>query len=105
MHRLMRRTLLASAAAVAAALLSPAGIAGVPASAALGTPDGGARLAQVPPGSGYGPAAVLAGMSEQQRIGQLFMTGVPAAGPLSSAASTDIATYHTGSVILTGRSS
>ena len=105
MRRVMRRTLLASAAAIAAALLSSAGIAGGPAGAALGTPDGGARLAQVPPGSGYGPAAVLAGMSEQQRIGQLFMAGVPAAGPVSSAISTDVATYHTGSVILTGRSS
>jgi beta-glucosidase-like glycosyl hydrolase len=44
-------------------------------------------------------------MSEQQRIGQLFMAGVPAAGPVSSAISTDVTTYHTGSVILTGRSS
>ncbi len=44
-------------------------------------------------------------MSEQQIVGQLFMAGNPATGPVSSAISADIATYHTGSVILTGRSS
>jgi beta-glucosidase-like glycosyl hydrolase len=33
------------------------------------------------------------------------MAGVPATGPVSSAISTDISTYHTGSVILTGDSS
>jgi beta-N-acetylhexosaminidase len=44
-------------------------------------------------------------MSEAQQVGQLFMAGVPATGPVSSAISSDITTYHTGSVILTGRSS
>ncbi len=44
-------------------------------------------------------------MSEPQRVGQLFMAGVPAIGPVSTAISTDISTDHAGSVILTGRSS
>ncbi|MBO0824260.1 MAG: hypothetical protein J2P27_10450, partial [Actinobacteria bacterium] len=39
--------------------------------------------------SGYGPAAMLARMSEAQKIGQLFMAGVPATGPVSSAIKTD----------------
>jgi len=63
-----------------------------------------AQTAQLAAGSGYGPAAVLAGMSEGQRVGQLFMAGVAATGPVSSQISSDISTYHTGSVILTGRS-
>jgi beta-N-acetylhexosaminidase len=42
-------------------------------------------------------------MSTSQRIGQLFMVGTPATG-LSSATATAIATYHVGSVVLTGRS-
>lgn len=90
-------------AAVAAAA-SGAGLAAAgPASAAPHRAVADAQPAQV--GSGYGPAAVLAGMSEAQRVGQLFMAGVPATGPVSSAISSDITTYHTGSVILTGRSS
>ncbi len=56
-------------------------------------------------GTGASPVTILAAMSEQQRVGQLFMAGVPATGPVSSAISTDISTYHTGSVILTGDSS
>ena len=90
--------------AVVAATASIAYAAGGSADAATATQAKGALAAQVA-GSGYGPAAVLAGMSEAQRVGQLFMAGVPAAGPVSSAIRTDISTYHTGSVILTGRSS
>jgi beta-N-acetylhexosaminidase len=67
--------------------------------------SGAAPSSQASVGSGYGPAAVLAGMTEGQRVGQLFMAGVPAAGPVGSAAAADVATYHTGSIILTGRSS
>jgi beta-glucosidase-like glycosyl hydrolase len=44
------------------------------------------------------------GMTEAQRVGQLFMVGAPAAG-LSSQAVTDIQAYHAGNIILTGRSS
>ena len=91
--------------AVVAATASIAYAAGGSAVAAPATPGEGALAAQVAAGSGYGPAAVLAGMSEAQRVGQLFMAGVPAAGPVSSAIRTDISAYHTGSVILTGRSS
>src|SRR3954453_2970106 len=51
-------------------------------------------------------AASLAfnGMTEAQRVGQLFMVGTPATG-VSSQTATDIQTYHVGNVILTGRSS
>jgi beta-N-acetylhexosaminidase len=54
--------------------------------------------------SSAGPAAVLAGMSEAQRVGQLFMVGGAATG-VSSATLSAISTYHAGSIILTGRSS
>jgi beta-N-acetylhexosaminidase len=91
-------------AAVAAAACG-AGLAAGPASAARQRAGADAQPAQVAAGSGYGPAAVLAGMSEAQRVGQLFMAGTLANEPVSSAISTDITTYHTGSVILTGRSS
>src|SRR6185503_4586242 len=51
-------------------------------------------------------AATLAfnGMTESQRVGQLFMVGTPA-GSVSSQTVTDIQSYHVGNVILTGRSS
>ena len=51
-------------------------------------------------------AAAIAfdGMTEAQRVGQLFMVGTPASG-VSSQTVTDIQTYHAGNVILTGRSS
>jgi beta-N-acetylhexosaminidase len=54
--------------------------------------------------SSAGPAAVLAGMSEAQRVGQLFMVGGAATG-VSSATLSAISSYHVGSIILTGRSS
>lgn len=100
-----RGVALASTAAVLAAACSLAGVAGGTAGAAPGADSAAAQAAQVAAGSGYGPSATLAGMTEAQKIGQLFMAGVPATGPVSSAISTDITTYHTGSVILTGRSS
>ncbi|MEO6700713.1 MAG: glycoside hydrolase family 3 N-terminal domain-containing protein, partial [Jatrophihabitantaceae bacterium] len=62
--------------------------------------------------SGQAPAALnpsaasnaFNAMTEAQRVGQLFMVGTPATS-VSSQAVTDIATYHVGNVILTGRSS
>ncbi|MGI8415801.1 MAG: glycoside hydrolase family 3 N-terminal domain-containing protein, partial [Nakamurella sp.] len=51
----------------------------------------------------HAASAALNGMSEAQRVGQLFMVGTPAAS-VSSQTVTDIQTYHAGSVILTGRS-
>jgi beta-glucosidase-like glycosyl hydrolase len=103
-----KQFLLASMAAVVLGVSLLAAAAGGPATAApaaRGDQAQATQAGQVPPGFGSGPAAVLAQMSEQQRVGQLFMAGVPATGPVSSAISTDISTYHTGSVILTGDSS
>jgi beta-N-acetylhexosaminidase len=101
----MRRFGMATVAAIVAAGSGLAVAAAGSVSAAPQVRSEKAQAAQVAAGSGYGPAAVLAGMSEAQRVGQLFMAGVPATGPVSSAISSDITTYHTGSVILTGRSS
>jgi beta-glucosidase-like glycosyl hydrolase len=91
-HMFIRRRLI-----VPAALALPA-LAVLPAAA-------GAAPAQTASVNGYGPAAVLAGMTEAQKVGQLFMVGNPATGPVSSATQADISTYHAGSAILTGRSS
>jgi len=44
------------------------------------------------------------GMTEAQRVGQLFMVGTPATS-VSSQTVTDIQSYHVGNVLLTGRSS
>ncbi|MEU0968365.1 glycoside hydrolase family 3 N-terminal domain-containing protein [Streptomyces sp. NPDC005917] len=77
---------------------------GTPASSDAGT---GGRLAaaQVAAVSAATCAdTVYAGMTQAQRVGQLFMGGVSAAG----AGTTDLRTlrtYHVGSVMLTGRSS
>ena len=50
------------------------------------------------------PAAdVLAGMSLGQKVGQLFMVGAAATGPVE-ATDTAISRYHVGNVILVGRS-
>ncbi|MGI8667171.1 MAG: glycoside hydrolase family 3 N-terminal domain-containing protein [Jatrophihabitans sp.] len=59
-------------------------------------------------GAAASPGPLTAGsvfdsMNEAQRVGQLFMIGTPATG-LSSQSATDIASYHVGNVILTGRS-
>ncbi len=51
-----------------------------------------------------GAAAVLARMSEEQRVGQLFMVGGAATG-VDSSTRAAISSYHVGNVILTGRSS
>ena len=60
-----------------------------------------------PAGAATTPAslaqAAFARMTEPQRIGQLFMVGTPATG-LSTAAASDIYSYHVGNLILTGRS-
>ena len=45
---------------------------------------------------------VLAGMSLEQRVGQLFMVGGPATG-LGAATQSAITRYHVGSLVLTGR--
>jgi beta-N-acetylhexosaminidase len=106
--RATRRIALAGLTAVATAGsgLAVAAAGSVPAAPVARTESAQTTQAsQVAAGSGGGPAAVLAGMNEQQRVGQLFMAGVAATGPVSSAISSDITTYHTGSVILTGRSS
>ena len=62
----------------------------------------GARAA----GAASSPAtlaqATYTRMTEAQRIGQLFMVGTPATG-LSASAASDIAVYHVGNLILTGR--
>ncbi len=100
-----RRTMLAAAATIVTA--AGAAIATLSLIAPAGTLRA-ARPAQTPQTAakaGNGPSAVLARMTEAQRVGELFMVGVPAAGPLGSATAADVMTYHTGSVILTGRSS
>ena len=86
-------------AAVAAIAVAALGLAGWP-----GARPSDAVQAADAVGSGYGPAAVLAGMSEAQRAGELFMAGTPAAGPLATAVQADVTNYHVGSIILTGRS-
>lgn len=55
-------------------------------------------------GSGAGPAAVLAALTPAQRVGQLFMVGVPLSGS-TAASATAVSTYHAGSIFLAGRSS
>ncbi len=67
--------------------------------AATGTAGPAAAAAQNPNAA----TAAFNGMSEAQRVGQLFMVGTPAAS-VSSQTVIDIQTYHAGNVILTGRS-
>ena len=98
-------------ALAAAAVPAAASVGSAAASAANGAALANAAAsssvvaAQTASVNGFGPAAVLAGMTEAQRVGQLFMVGNPAGGPISSATRADITAYHAGSVILTGRSS
>ena len=63
---------------------------------------GGAAPAQaaIPIG---GPSGVLARMSEEQQVGQLFMVGGAATG-VDAYTRAAISTYHVGNVMLTGRS-
>ncbi|HEU5271567.1 MAG TPA: glycoside hydrolase family 3 N-terminal domain-containing protein, partial [Jatrophihabitans sp.] len=88
-HRRVRR--------IAFAALSAAGLI---AGCLLATAAGPAAAANNP------NAATIAfnGMTEAQRVGQVFMVGTPA-GSVSSQTVTDIQSYHVGNVILTGRSS
>lgn len=70
-------------------------------------PATAAKAAQINAPATANPNAASAafnGMTEAQRVGQLFMVGTPAAS-VSSQIATDIQTYHVGNVILTGRSS
>src|SRR6185437_16826507 len=50
-----------------------------------------------------GAAAVLARMSLQQRVGQLFMVGTPATSADPTVAA-QISNYHIGNIVLTSRS-
>jgi beta-glucosidase-like glycosyl hydrolase len=76
--------------AVAAAVAAGAGLAVLP-----GHPVGAA--------AGGAPAAELARLTLEQRVGQLLVMGVPATGP-SAATLQQVGRYHVGGVILTGRS-
>ncbi|WP_234534454.1 glycoside hydrolase family 3 N-terminal domain-containing protein [Streptomyces shenzhenensis] len=68
-------------------------------------PAAGATAPRVSTASAAGCAdTVYAGMSQAQRVGQLFMGGVSASRPSASDLRT-LRTYHVGSVMLTGRSS
>jgi beta-N-acetylhexosaminidase len=58
------------------------------------------RPEAAPPG---GAAAVLAGLTLSQRVGQIFMVGGPATG-VGSATNRAVSRYHVGNVMLTGRS-
>jgi beta-N-acetylhexosaminidase len=63
----------------------------------------GSSAAAAPAAAAADPAqTVYDRMSQAQRIGQLFMVGVPVTG-LSTSARTAITTYHVGNVLLTGR--
>jgi beta-glucosidase-like glycosyl hydrolase len=55
-----------------------------------------------PVGAAGAPTALLARMTLDQRVGQLLMVGVPAAGA-SAKELQQVAHYHVGGVILTGR--
>ena len=87
-----------AAAVVLAAVTAPA-LAGSPASAVAPSalPPANAQAA------GYWAQETFDRMSQAQRIGQLFMVGNPAA-QVDSTVLSDLANYHVGSVVLTGRS-
>src|SRR4051794_20328816 len=55
-----------------------------------------------PVGAAGAPSALLARMTLDQRVGQLLMVGVPATGA-SAKELQQVAHYHVGGVILTGR--
>ena len=83
----------------AAALLAPAVV------GTLTTPSAQAALPVSPATRATSRTAdgVLAAMSLEQRVGQLFMVGTPATSA-SSATLAQIGHYHVGNVMLTGRS-
>lgn len=89
-----------TAALSAAALLGPAvvGTLTAPPAAQAALPVSAATRATPRTADG-----VLAGMSLEQRVGQLFMVGTPATSA-SSATLAQIGRYHVGNVMLTGRS-
>ena len=74
------------------------------AAAAAVAATGIAILPSAPAGAADGSTAVLARMQLEQQVGQLLMVGVPASGASASVLQ-QIAAYHVGGVILTGRSS
>lgn len=91
----MTSTTIRTGAATAVAAAMAVGLTGHTA-----VPPGGALT---PPDRPRTAASVLAAMSLEQRVGQLFMVGTPA---LAASATTrsQIGRYHVGSVMLTGRS-
>jgi beta-N-acetylhexosaminidase len=120
-----RRTWLGGAAAVLIVLValvlrhatadSPAPTAAVPIAAATPTPTAPptAPTAAAPPAAGPSSAApapdveacvtaTVAGMSLDERVGQLLMIGAPVNGPRDLAAT--VTRYHLGGVFLAGRS-
>lgn len=103
-----RRSRPAMAAALGLGLLAAGALAAVPATASNAATLTHATLAHatLTPATANPNAASTAfnGMTEAQRVGQLFMVGTPA-NSVSSQIVTDIQTYHVGNVILTGRSS
>jgi beta-glucosidase-like glycosyl hydrolase len=88
-------TVLATGLLVAGAVRAEAA---VPAASAQGS-----LSAQGSPASASGPAQVLAGLTLEQRVGQLFMVGGPATG-VTAATRRAITDYHVGNAMLTGRS-
>jgi len=95
-HELLRRSRPVGTVALGVGLAAACVVAGHPATAAT----------TVSPAAVNTSAATAAfnGMTEAQRVGQLFMVGTPATS-LGSQTVTDIQTYHVGNLILTGRSS
>jgi beta-N-acetylhexosaminidase len=86
----MRASSRRSLVAVVTLALAVTTVTALPSSASAAVPSGGA-------------AAVLAHMTLEQRVGQLFMVGTPATYA-SSSTRRAITTYHVGNIILTGRS-
>ena len=86
----MRTSSRRSLVAVVTLAFSVTNVAALPSSASAAVPSGGATV-------------VLAHMTLEQRVGQLFMVGTPATYASSSTLRA-ITTYHVGNVILTGRS-
>lgn len=70
--------------------------------AAAAAPPAAASAGPRPPAGG--PASLLAGMSLEQRVGQLFMVGGPATG-VGQTTRDAVTARHVGNVMLTGRSS
>ncbi|MFJ7903243.1 glycoside hydrolase family 3 N-terminal domain-containing protein [Streptomyces sp. NPDC096198] len=98
-----------SAAAAPTSLPSPAGNAPTgPGTSAAGTTPPAALTAVPPRGPALAPATCVdryfSAMTPAQRVGQLFMGGIPAA-PLDQDRLRTLRNNHVGSIMLTGRSS